>query len=262
MSRHSEPYQETKVDLAPPDIIGTLPPIDGGEENLLLKDAWLHPLRIKFPIWSEPAPQSGFFDIVQLFFGRGSDPVHERQLEGPITDTELWLEVPAKELNEGVHVLYYRLLPWNGSTPRECRHVNVTIDKSPPILAADSKLIFPPEVLPPNKLTAHYLEGDDLLRAGIRAYSGPKPGDAITWYWDRSSSGATVGGTKVLTVQDFDKPLTLDITGDWIREQGDGDRYAWYRVTDRAGNTSGQSAVQKLDVAAQPTRGFYRLQKL
>jgi hypothetical protein len=255
--KHSTPSNETETNLPAPTIIGVLPPVPGGEENLLPKDAWLCPLRVEFAWWDDPSPIPGRFDVVQLVWDDDeANPVAEKRYDGsdpPVMPADLWMEVPVSNLGAGVHTLYYKLFPWNGSIPKPSIVVNVTIDKTAPVLAPDSKLIFPPEVLPPNKLTAHYLEGDDQLLAGIPAYASPKPGDLVTLFWDPSSSGTTVGGTKVLTAQDYDKPLTLTIPGQWIRDSGDGDRYIWYTVTDRAGNPpNGQSAVVKLDVAAQP----------
>lgn len=253
MSKRAGPIVEVRVDLADPDIVGVCPPIDDGEENLLPKDAWLRPLRVEFERWTESAPEENMFDTVQLFFDNGKEPVDERRLEGPIADTEFWLEVPSKELAEGVHTLFYRVLPWNTPQPRQSLPVNVTVDKTPPGFAADSKLIFLPEMLPPKQLTAYYLEDGDKVRADVPAYTTPKVGDVITWYWDRSLSGTTVGGTKELNAQDYDQPLFIDIGGEWIRSQGDGYRYVWYTITDRAGNpTSGLSQVQMLDVKAQP----------
>lgn len=257
MPKHRAPSSQPETALPPPNVIGVLPAVPGGEENLLPKDAWLRPLRVEFGWWDDPAHLPGFADVVQLIWDNDeANPVAEKRYDEshyPDPPPDLWLEVPIARLDEGIHTLYYRLLPWNGSTPNPSVAVTITIDKTPPILAADSKLIFPPEVLPPNQLTARYLETEDRVRVFLPPYIMPKVGDVITWYWDRGPSGTTVGGTKTLTVSDYDQPLFIDIEGDWIRAQGDGDRYVWYTVTDRAGNPpNGQSAVERLIVNAQP----------
>ncbi|VVN26858.1 hypothetical protein [Pseudomonas fluorescens] len=257
MPKHSAPSNTPQTNLPLPDVIGVLPSVPGGEDNLLPKDAWLQPLRIEFDWWEDPSELPSLADVVQLIWdGDEANPVAEKEYFGsnpPVPPTDLWLEVPVSKLDEGVHTLSYRLLPWNGSTERTSVPVNVTIDKTAPVLATPSTLIFPPEVLPPNKLTAYYLEDEDQVRAAIPAYTTPKVGDVITWYWDPSSSGTTIGGAKTLSAQDYDQPLFIDIPGDWIRSQGDGDRYIWYRVIDRAGNPpNGQSAVERLIVSAQP----------
>lgn len=170
----------------------------------------------------------------------------------PIDPGDLYFEVPEDLLVHGRHEVRYEVTLRNQFTEPSAIRV-LTVDTVSPLLNTDSKLIFPPEILPPNKLTAQHLEPDDWIEPGVPPYISPCVGDHITWYWDISSSGTTVGGTKVLTEQDYDKPLKLRIEGDWIRARGDGDWNVWYTVKDRADNgPTGQSAVQMLHVNAQP----------
>ncbi|WP_053145943.1 hypothetical protein [Pseudomonas sp. P97.38] len=250
-SRDQQRFNEPKVDLSPPDIIGVLDPAPGGEENLLRKDAWLLPLRVEFDLWSDAAQEPGMTDTVRLFW-RGAK-VDEKFLQGPVQEADLWLRVPVTELDEGVHSLYYQVLPWNGSVPRECVPVNVTIDKTPPILAADSELVFPSEVLPPNKLTAHYLElNNDEVRVDLPAYTTPRPWDRITWYWGTTPGTQDQAGVIELDDRNFSDPVVVTIPGDLIRDRGEGWRYVWYQVQDRAGNLSLRSEPVELDVSATP----------
>ncbi|KIQ56690.1 hypothetical protein RL74_24740, partial [Pseudomonas fluorescens] len=250
-SRDQQRFNEPKVDLSPPDIIGVLDPAPGGEENLLRKDAWLLPLRVEFDLWSDAAQEPGMTDTVRLFW-RGAK-VDEKFLQGPVQEADLWLRVPVTELDEGVHSLYYQVLPWNGSVPRECVPVNVTIDKTPPILAADSELVFPSEVLPPNKLTAHYLElNNDEVRVDLPAYTIPRPWDRITWYWGTTPGTQDQAGVIELDDRNFSDPVVVTIPGDLIRDRGEGWRYVWYQVQDRAGNLSLRSEPVELDVSATP----------
>lgn len=258
MPKPSAPLNKPDIKLPGPTVVGVVPPIPGGEDNLLPRDAWLRPLRIEFDWWDDPAEASTVCDTIKLIWDDDEqNPVAQKEYFGtgspPTRPSDLWLEVPVTDLDEGVHTLYYVLDPWNLSGPQSSEKITVTIDKTPPVFAANSKPIFPPEILPPNKLTAYYLEGEDQLKAEIPLYTSPMPGDVITWYWDRNSSGTTVGGTLVLTADNYDKPLVVAIEGDFIRGHGDGERYVWYTAVDRAGNpTNGQSAVQRLDVSAQP----------
>ncbi|MBZ9783817.1 hypothetical protein K9857_19985 [Pseudomonas sp. REP124] len=254
MSRQSQPFEEVRVDLAPPDLIDVLPEFEGGQENLLPKDGWLKPLRVEFERWGDSAQGPGMIDTLQLFFDDRTTPVHERKLEGPIDDAEFWAEVPAARLEEGVHSLFYRVLPWNGSTTRESVPVNVTIDKSPPILANASELIFPPAVLPPNALTADYLEDpqhNDQLLAIVPVYRTPAPGDVVIATWKNPGDGGSGEvRSEPLTRLNYNDPITLTFTGDFIRYQGDGKREVTYRVEDRATNASGESYPVELLVAA------------
>ncbi|MFW0758946.1 hypothetical protein ACN1C3_30250 [Pseudomonas sp. H11T01] len=254
MPRNSTPFNEHTTDLSPPDIIGVLPAVPGGEDNLLRKDAWLVPLRVEFALWSDSAPNPGLFDTVQLFWREEAEPVHQKKLEGVIPETELWLQVPVSKLDEGVHSLYYRVLPWNGSTPRESLPVNVTIDKTAPILATSSQLIFPSATLPPNQITAVYLADpahEDQVLATLPDYTGKKVGDVITWYWERSPGGRDIADTKTLKLDDLGKAVQVSFKGDLLR-RANGDYYGTYRVRDRAGNETVLSSDVKLNVNIRP----------
>ncbi|WHS58967.1 hypothetical protein [Pseudomonas sp. G2-4] len=250
-SRDAKHVDEPKADLAPPDIIGVLDPVPGGEENLLRKDAWLVPLRIEFELWSDSAPESDKADTLQLFWK--GEKIDEKVLPGPVQAADLWLNVPSLKLEEGVHALHYEVIPWNTPTPRECVPVNVTIDKTPPILAADNKLVFPSEVLPPNKLTAHYLElNGDEVKADLPGYTTPRPWDRITWYWGSSPGDLNRGGIIELDDNNYADPVVLTVPSQFIQDRGNGLRYVSYRVQDRAGNWSQYSLAVELDVDATP----------
>jgi hypothetical protein len=130
----------------------------------------------------------------------------------------------------------------------------MTMDTQAPRLAIDSKLIFPPEVLPPhNKLTARYLEQNgDQVQANLPGYTTPRPWDRITWYWGSTPGTQEQGGVIELEDQNYSAPVVITVPGDLIRNRGDGMRYAWYQVHDRAGNPSLRSDPVELDVAATP----------
>ena len=121
MPKHRAPSSQPETALPPPDVIGVLPPVPGGEENLLPKDAWLRPLRVEFGWWDDPAHLPGFADVVQLIWDDDeANPVAVKSYDEshyPDPPPDLWLEVPIARLEEGIHTLYYRLLPWNGSSP-------------------------------------------------------------------------------------------------------------------------------------------------
>lgn len=258
MPKHSAPSNEPEINLSPPDVIDVLPAVPGGEENLLPRDAWLRPLRVEFGWWDDPSPLPNSSDIVQLIWdGDEANPVDEKSYEGsnpPTLPPDLWLQVPVTKLDEGVHTLRYRLIPWNDpTTSQDSVTVNVTIDKTAPVLATTSELDFPTEVLPPtNKLTARYLEqNNDQVKAALPAYTTPRPWDRITWYWGPTRGNLEVGGVIELDDKNYAAPVVVTIEGELIRNRGDGVRYAWYRVQDRAGNESRSEWVE-LDVDATP----------
>lgn len=258
MPKHSAPSNEPEINLSPPNVIDVLPAVPGGEENLLPKDAWLRPLCVEFGWWDDPSPLPGFSDIVQLIWdGDEANPVDEKPYEGsdpPTLPPDLWLQVPVIKLDEGIHSLRYRLIPWHDPTPRDSVTVNVTIDKTAPVLATASELGFPTEVLPPsNKLTARYLEqNNDQLKAALPAYTAPRPWDRITWYWGKSPASLEQGGVIELDDKNYSDPVVIIIAGELIRDRGNGWRYAWYQVHDRAGNESLRSEPVELDVDATP----------
>ncbi|APC14460.1 hypothetical protein BLL42_01440 [Pseudomonas frederiksbergensis] len=256
MSKKSAPLDEFDNSLTAPDIIGVLEPVPGGEENLLPKDAWLVPLRVEFELWSDYAPVSGLTDVVQLIWdGDENNPVAEKHFEGtgsPFDPSLLWLQVPTSKLDEGVHSLYYRLQPWNGSPARTSVPVSVTVDKTAPVTSG--KLIFPAKVLPPNQITAAYLAdpvNQDQVLATVPEYTVKKVGDVITWYWELSPGGREVAGTRTLEQTDIGQPVQVSFTGDLLR-RANGVFYATYRVCDRAGNKSVLSNDEKLDVNIRP----------
>jgi hypothetical protein len=255
MVTSTNPKRSCNITAPKPDVIGLLPDVPGGEPGLLPSALTGDDLKVWFAVPLYSKPELGQ-EKYELFVDDVTDAITTRYWNTPIEDTDRYLELPASWLrnNDGQHRIYYKTTIYNGA--ENCSFdLLMTLDTQAPRLADDSKLIFPSEVLPPEQLTAYYLEyeDEDKVRAGIPAYDTPKVGDVITWYWDRSSSGTTTGPTKVLTVSDIDKPLFIDIRGDWIRSQEDGDRYVWYTVADRAGNPpNGQSAVERLIVSAQP----------
>lgn len=253
MVKSSSVRSSRNPEMPPPKIDGLLPDVPGGETNLLPEALTHTDLKVWFTVAENSHPEIAE-ETVELFVDGNPNAMVTRRWNQPIENTDRYLEIPQAWLrnNDGEHLFNYRVTIFNGASA-DSFDLPLTLDTQQPLLAADSKLIFPPEVLPPNQLTARYLEAEDKVRVFLPPYITPKVGDVITWYWGRSPSDTTIGRTKTLTVSDHDQPLFIDIEGDWIRAQGDGDRYVWYTVTDRAGNPpNGQSAVERLIVNAQP----------
>lgn len=258
MSNRPKPFQNSSGSLSPPELIGVLENIPGGEPDLLPKDGWLRPLRVEFELWTDSVEIPGTTDVMLLILnGDVDNPVDRKEFHGtgsPIDPALLFLEVPVNKLEEGAHSLVYRLIPWNDPTTfRECLPHRFTVDKTAPILATDSKLIFPSEILPPNKLTARYLElHDDEVKARLPAYTAPRPGDRITWYWGIGPGDFNKAGVIVLNANDYSTPIDIVIKGELIRDRGDGPRFVMCQIDDRAGNPSPYSAFVELTVDAKP----------
>ncbi|WP_207265635.1 hypothetical protein [Pseudomonas sp. GW101-3H06] len=256
MPKHSAPSDKPQ-NLPAPTVVGIVPPMPGGEENLLPVGAWQFPLRIVFDWWEDPSSLPMYADVVQLIWnGDEANPVAEKRYDGsnyPNPPPDLWLDVPPSRLEEGIHTLYYLLKPWNGSTPQPSAPVTITIDKTAPVLATSSKLIFPPAVLPPNKLDARYLEQNgDQVKVNLPAYTTPKPWDRITWFYGTTPGTTNQGGFIELDERNYAEPVVITIEGQFLRDKGKGHRYVRYEVQDRAGNKSLSSDVVELDVDAMP----------
>lgn len=261
MSNRAIPFKKIITDLAPPELFDVLEDVPGGDPNLLPKDGWLKPLQVKFPIWTDYAHIPNTKDTMQLILnGDEENPVDSNEFKGedsPFDPALLFLEVPVNKLVEGDHFLIYRLIPWNDNTKyRECLPVRFTVDRTAPILATDSKLIFPDAVLPPNQITAAYLAdsaNQDQVLATVPGYQEIKVGDVIQYYWERSPGGRELAGTKVIEQDDLGKPVQVAFKGDLLRQSTNNvDYFATYRVKDRAGNESVLSLDEKLIVNIRP----------
>lgn len=232
-----------------------LPDIADGEEiNLLARAAWsdpFNPLKVKFELWENSQPSEQDPEQIQIFLG--TVEVGKKVWTAPINANDLFVPIPADRLLEGEHELHYLVTIWSQTT-QGSKVFTITIDKNSPLLATDSTLIFPPEVSPPNSITAAYLAdpaNNDQVLATLPDYSGKKVGDMITWYWGSSDTDIEVVDTLTLEIDDITGVLPpLTFTGDMIRTRGDGKRYAHYQVEDRAGNVSLASERIELQVQA------------
>lgn len=235
-----------------------LPDKPGGETNLLHRDAWAdpaNPLRVELKPWYESDPPlPGVTEQVDVFLDDNeANIIATRTWPLPMRPDDYFIEISADKLPQGEHRISFIMTNYLDVKARSFSYT-VTIDKQEPLLATPSKLVFPPEVLPPgNQLTARYLERNgDQVNASLPLYVTPRPWDRITWYWGTTPNTQEQGGVIELDETNFSEPLFITIAGQLIRDRGDGFRYAWYQVQDRASNQSYRSDVVELDVAATP----------
>lgn len=240
-------YEKSLVDLDPPTVVGALPPIPGGEENLLPKDAWQQPLRIEFPLWSDAAPEAGMYDTVELIWDENeAEPVATKRWEGPLEPdsppADLWLEVPVAKLDEGIHSVYYQLHPWNSSTPRRSVRIKVTIDKTPPQLAFNNVVLIDPTIVEDGLSEQYLIDNNGIVAVSVPTYLEPAPGDRIVCAWKNEGNGQQREVSRTLTEDDYEEfQFQLEFDEALIRDMGDGPRSISYRVFDRAGNESPES---------------------
>lgn len=234
---------------APPKVKMALPDIDGGLPNLLPLTALSADLRVDVPLWENPSPP-GTWDRVILFWD--GQQVDEKRFETPIAVDDLFVHVPRGQLTEGQHTLHYRVISFL-EQPTDSLPISVSIDTTRPYLVVDEgKLLFPAEVVA-SGVSARYLElNGDVLEATLPDYLVPAAGDRIIWYWDRVPFSDDVVAERTLTQADIGKPLLIPFPGAMIRQRGDGMRYAYYRVIDRAGNASDRARPALVETDATP----------
>lgn len=246
--------QRSFIPTAPkPEVDGVLPDVPGGQMGLLPVALTGDDLKVWFtiPTYSDPTAKQ---EKYELFADDDTDAIDTRYWNTPISDSDRYLTLSRNWLrnNDGAHRIYYKTTIYNDAEDYSF-DLLITLDTAAPVLATDSKPNFPSAVLPPQKLSARYLEQNgDQVEAGLPAYMTPGAWDRIEWFWGSGPGDLNPGGAVELDDQNFTKPLVIMISGQLIRDRGDGRRFAQYRVTDRAGNVSTYSAHVELDVDATP----------
>ncbi|PHN72725.1 hypothetical protein AO286_05830 [Pseudomonas syringae] len=238
----------------PPPIIADLLPDNPlwDEQGLLPSTRAFDPLPVAIPAWPyEPGP---FGETVLRVYWDTITLVHEKTWSADLPSLppqDLLFEMPASYLVAGAHVMLYEVTDWAGN-PWHSFPQPVTVDLTPPILGDNQgRLRFDT-----SQITAEYLESNgDKVDAWIDSYRGGKPGDVVTWYWSETPfymDDRDIVSQRLLYQADLVFPIMLSFTGGMIRARGDGDRYAFYRLADRAGNLSNFSLVAPLAVQVQP----------
>jgi len=236
--------------LDPPRIDALLDDIDGGDSNLLPREAWLVPLRIEFPMWNNSAPAPGYPERLVLLWNGSA--IGERTWTAPVQPEELFLKVEPLWLTEGRHTLEYQVTIYNSETAAS-QPLTITIDKTAPVLGDDfGRLLFADRVIAEGITVAYLEEHGDQVLAEVPPYERAVPGDVVDCYWDSEPFEFNHAGSRVLTLADMGQPLCLAFTGELIRDRGDGPRYVHYRVSDRSGNLSPEARPVTVHVEATP----------
>jgi hypothetical protein len=243
-------HQVHATSLAPPQVPALLTDIEGGETNLLPFSATQQPLRVCFTPWqdSDPSPD----DPEQLTLYWDDQPVDSKTWTDPIPADQLFVMLPERHLLvEGEHQLHYTVQLYNGNASSS-PPLTLTIDRTPPRLADDSSLIFEHEVISAGVTDAYLQTHGDQLSATVPEYQSIKPGDVLTWYWSTTPAGTDEVDRWTLALGDVSRPLRISIPGEFIRNLGDGIRYARYTVQDRAGTALQRSFPMVLQCNATP----------
>ncbi|MBF8708303.1 hypothetical protein IR016_16035 [Pseudomonas putida] len=241
--------------LEPVDVPVLLEDIDGGEKNLLPVTATQQPLRVIVPMWPISDPRPGKPEWLTLFWD-DFPVVKDKKWETPVQPEDLILSVPKERLVAGPHQLRYEVTnAFCDMSPSDT--LTVSIDLTPPELGADQgmlKVLEDPDEIERDGLTERYLRNHgQRLRTEVARYTTPAVGDRIIYYWDTEPFEKNDVGE--LGIDDTGGPFYIDFDGEMIVRSGDGYRYLYYAIKDRAGNLSAFSEPLKLRVSAA-TRTF------
>lgn len=238
-----------------PPIVASLLPDDArwDETGLLPAANASSPLPIEIPAWTENW-SPGSSSSIRVYWGAAL--VHEKEwFDEHIPPADLLFDLPQQHLTSGLHELWYELVLSNGDV-QDSDRLTVTIDLMPPALGANQgQLTFDTATV-----TEQYLKDNgDALVGRVPPYGFGKAGDVITWYWNTDPFAvvnADIVSSRTLYREDIGQPLSVLFSGDMIRTRGDGDRYAFYQLSDRAGNKTAYSLPVRLATQAQPVSRF------
>ena len=219
--------------------------IDGGQEGLLPASTQGKSLRVEFAPWDNSDPRPDGPESVELFWN--GEPVYIKEWTAPIAPDDHFIDVPASWLTAGRHEVDYLLKLHTGQPERSDVRI-LTVDYDPPELyPADSELVFETATI-----TIDYLfQTGDTVPSRVPGYTEPAPGDVVIATWKNPATGEFDQlRTDPLTELNYTYPVRLTFSGDFVRAMDDGPREVTYRVQDRAGNISTESAPAKLLVAA------------
>lgn len=241
----------SKAPLEPVTVTDLLDDIPGGDTNLLPVSATENDLEVVVPMWPVSNPRPGRPELLKLFWDEVE--VDEESWEVPVQPRDLILSVPKDKLTAGPHVLRYEVTNASFDTSLS-EPLEVLIDLQSPVLGADQGLLTvaeDAEEIVRDGLTERYLSNhDQRLRTQVPGYTTPKAGDTVIYYWDTEPFAEMEAGEHTLTSEDTTKPIYIDFPGTLVRERGDGDRYVYYAIKDRAGNISALPRPLKLSVSA------------
>lgn len=237
--------------LVPPTVPDLVPDVEGAPSNVVDFIATYKPLRVEFPMWAHSAPDLGT-EYLTLYWN--DVKVDTKPFDKPIQPEDLFILAPVRFMIEGEHKLHYEVWDYKGDLSQS-RPLTIYIDKTPPLLAPDDDRLQFSEAIIREGVTEDYLKAnDDKVTATVPPFLGAEPGDSVAWYWSDDPVGMQMVGTikltkdhiEILGTQSSSKPLELDFPGAFIRQSGNGTRFARYEVQDRAGTAPQRALARSL----------------
>ncbi|MGY2443587.1 hypothetical protein [Pseudomonas sp. SDO52101_S400] len=235
---------EKILELAAPEIPDALANFPGSQDNLLPLSALQSPLRVLIARWLDPGPAPGL--PVRLTLLLNGNPVANYDFTTPI-DPALFpfpAHIPEQNLQqEGEHEVSYRVII--GGNAGQSTGTPITIDTTAPNYGNPGAApVFPPDVIS-HGITQKYLDdhGDEVL-VTIPQYLQQRTCDRIEFYFGSLTAPPAI----ITTVHDSSSPTVIKLSGEIIRAHGSGNKLAFCRLSDRAGNIGSLSAFVSVDV--------------
>lgn len=238
---------ENNLELIAPSIPQANPNFPGSQYNLMSITS-LNPLKVGIPLW--PDSDKAERMVLTISIGRDQQPpedVATYTFYGPLDSTVFPFlgDILAEHLAlEGVYQVSYRV-EIAGNTQNSATN-QFTIDRTAPNNnLSGASPIFPPEVIDEG-ITREYLElHDDEVPVTIPVYSDQREGDVVLLYFGNFIESPVLRAT----VSDSTSPTVVHLSGDVIRERGNGNKFAYYTLEDRADNAGQKSQSKTIPVS-------------
>ncbi|MCU1719011.1 hypothetical protein [Pseudomonas sp. 5P_3.1_Bac2] len=225
-------------DLAAPEVPQALAP-----DNLLPKEVLLSGLQVLIQEWERPLP----LDTLYIYWNDAE--IHKVTIE-EIEKFPYTLTIkPEQLISDGTFPLNYKVIADSG-TSSESAVVNIKIDHTPPNQNnVPPALVFDAQVISEG-LTLEYLaaNGDQVI-ATVPEYVQMQAGEVVHAFWaEIPLTPVTLTDTEVAA-----KKVPVVITGDVVRQAGEGSQIADYYLTSRAGFDGLPSVAIDINVLLTPT---------
>ncbi|MBT9263917.1 hypothetical protein KKQ10_03460 [Pseudomonas sp. MG-9] len=233
----------------PPVIPDALANIPGGQENLIPTKILESPLRVLIPDFTRGNMFPGIQGYVEL--NLSGIPVRETRFPftTPIDPSTfpIMVHIPVGPItNEGTYEVDYTVNLGGNVELSESNYF--TVDRTAPNDGEPGQAPkFPPEIIRQG-ITQDYLDtNNDEVLITISHYKGQRLGETIPFYYG-SFDADPVSTTKV---KDADSDTIVRLSGNTIREKGNGNKIAYYRLKSRAGiqGPSSLSLFIKVDLS-------------
>lgn len=255
-----------QADLVEPEVPAIIKDENGQEDETGLIPRSAVDNDLEFIV--EPWPAEPYTNTVQVGWrleGSPFEAVDEYAYFHPVFDPvdpqPKIMKVPFRWLEHGTYELSYKIIVLGNDV--ESLKKKVTIDRRPPNDGQTPNAPgFPDEVEQAGVITDDYLNTNTEVIMTVPRYTDMRAKDKIIYYWtdlNPPPSNEMPVGEKVFSQDDIDNGnLTFSFASSFIRSTGQGQRFAYYRLRDLAGNEGPIGTVAAIEVSLTPAPGNLR----